>query len=235
MNYNTLIEKIVNNVIDNLNEKFINQYSESQKYKIAVYLINKGYLIHCTNTNFSQFNSSFIQGGSRAKEGYGFYFSDMPYKSIQYGDIFKIIEKDKFNFLPLKDKVDLHWFSTDDIDAQISKFNYMLDNARNNREFDYYMSQIQQLKNEKEDLGIDDNLLLYIKDALSNGNNSYGSLEYYIKNPQINIPKLISVYTKHGYDGGYYEGIYTVWNIDKLNQNVIELNDEDIKEIAQSL
>ena len=72
--------------------------TEGEKYDIAVKLIGNGYLIHCTNAVFNEFDKSYIQGGSRAHEGYGFYFTDMPYKAISYGEIFKIIKKDDFNF-----------------------------------------------------------------------------------------------------------------------------------------
>ena len=49
--------------------------TEDEKYDIAVKLIGNGYLIHCTNAVFNEFDKSYIQGGSRAHEGYGFYFT----------------------------------------------------------------------------------------------------------------------------------------------------------------
>ena len=73
--------------------------TEDEKYDIAVKLIGNGYLIHCTNAVFNEFDKAYIKGGSRAHEGYGFYFTDLPYKAISYGEIFKIIRKDDFNFL----------------------------------------------------------------------------------------------------------------------------------------
>jgi hypothetical protein len=70
----------------------------NDKYNLAVNLIQKGYLIHCTNEQFTHFDAKHIKGGGRAKEGYGFYFSDMPYKPIGYGENFKVIKKSDFNF-----------------------------------------------------------------------------------------------------------------------------------------
>lgn len=225
MNYNQLIEKVVYNVLRQINESL----SEEQKYRISVNLIEKGYLIHCTNADFNEFDSKFIQGGSRAKEGYGFYFSDMPYKSIQYGNNFKIIKKDKFNFLNLEDKVDISMFNPTNINIEIEKLNMALDYVRNNKDYEYIQSEIEKLKQQKSKY--DNDLLFYIEDAIKNGNGTYGSMEYNLRNPQTNIPKLIKVYMENGYDGGYYDGIYTVWNFNKLNQNIINLNDKELKEM----
>ena len=53
-----------------------------EKYKVAVDLIDKGYLVHCTDNEFDRFDSRFIKGGSRAREGYGFYFTDGNYVQL---------------------------------------------------------------------------------------------------------------------------------------------------------
>ena len=86
----------------------------SEKYKLACDLIKQGYLIHCTDNDFDNFDSEYIKGGSRAREGYGFYFSDMPYKPIEYGKYFYIIKKNDFTFI--------------DADFNINKSNYLYDN-----------------------------------------------------------------------------------------------------------
>lgn len=225
MRHNQLIEKITHNIIQKINERL----TEEQMYRVAVKLINQGYLIHCTNADFNEFKSNFIKGGSRAREGYGFYFSDMPYKSIQYGQNIKVVEKDSFNFLDLTDKVDMSLFSSENIDIELNRLESQLYDVRNNREYEDIQTQIEKLQQEKPKY--DDNLIYYVNDALKNGSDNYGSLEYNIRNPHVNIPKLIQVYINNGYDGGYYDGIYTIWNFNKLNQNLINLTKEDIKKL----
>lgn len=192
------------------------------KYNVASELIEKGYLIHCTDAVFSQFDEKFIKGGFRAREGYGFYFSDMPYKSIEYGNEMILIKKDDFNFLNLEDKINMDWFSNDAIKYEIARLEYLLDNCRNSREYDLYTTAIDSMK---EKIGeFDEDLWLYVREAVKEGAENYGQLEYYINNPQVNVPKLIKVYLNNGYDGGYYDGIYTVFNVNKLNEKFIKYN-----------
>ena len=189
------------------------------RYNVACNLIDKGYLIHSTDASFDNFDKGFIKGGSRAREGYGFYFSDMPYKCIDYGDNLIIIKKNDFNFLELSDEIDLGWFSDEDIRYNIAKLEYMLDGCRSNREYDMYSSEIEKLEDELRNY--DSDLLMYVKEAIKQGARNYGQLEYYMNDPQVNVPKLIKVYLNKGYDGGHYDGIYTVFNFDKLNEKFI--------------
>lgn len=189
------------------------------RYNVACDLIEKGYLIHSTDASFDKFDKDFIKGGSRAKEGYGFYFSDMPYKCIDYGDNLIIIKKSDFNFLELGDEIDPRLFSDENIRCDIARLEHMLDSCRSNREYDMYSSEIEKLEDELRNY--DSDLLMYVKDAMNQGARNYGQLEYYMNNPQINIPKLIDVYLRNGYDGGHYDGIYTVFNFDKLNDKFI--------------
>lgn len=205
--------------------------SYSRKYKVAATLIEQGYLIHCTNDDFKEFSPNFIKGGFRAREGYGFYFSDMPYKSIEYGDNIKIIRKTDFNFLEAKDKVDMSMFQPSE--ETIRNLNFarnQLDSARNVRDYDYFSNLVDELENELK--GYDETLMYYVRKALSEtSEQTYGALEYHIMNPKAMTPKLAQVYVKNGYDGYHYDGIYTVFNFDKLNKNVISLTDEDIEKL----
>ena len=124
--------------------------TEDEKYGIAVKLIGNGYLIHCTNAVFNEFDKAYIKGGSRAHEGYGFYFTDMAYKAISYGDIFKIIKKDDFNFLNSEAPIDTSLFYKDNkyIEQQINTLEYYLDNCHNIREYDYYSNEIEKLESQ---------------------------------------------------------------------------------------
>lgn len=197
------------------------------RYKIASNLINDGYLIHCTNANFENFDKQFIQGGMRAKEGYGFYFTDMPYKALEYGNNFKLIKKDDFVWLDTNDNINVSLFYDENIDIEIASLEHQLDNVRNNREWDYINSEIEKYKNKQT--SYDQDLYYYVKQAIKDGAKTYGNLEYLIRNPQYTIPKLNKCYINNGYDGYYTDGIYTVFNFDKLNKNLISHPDEIIQ------
>lgn len=188
----------------------------NEKYNFAVNLIKKGYLIHCTSNDFNEFDKSFIKGGSRAKEGYGFYFSDMPYKSIEYGNNFKIIKKSHFNFLNSNELIE-NIFQNDFEE----KFYYLeneLDNTRNIQQYDKINQEIEIIKNKYNKIG-GQKFFNYINLITKQYNiKTIGELEYNINNPQENIPKLINYYLYLGYDGYETDGIYTVFNIKKLNK-----------------
>ena len=192
------------------------------KYQIAVDLIKKGYIVHCTNEEFDSFNPSYIKGGSRAKEGYGFYFTDMPYKSIDYGSNFKVVKKDDFNFLDSKTLLtNLPFLDTNLIKNEIYKLEQRLDTVRNIKEYDEIENEINRLKN----LQSDDILFDYIDVAIkSYGAKTVGALEYYMPNPDFVIPKLVKLYIKNNIDGYFTDGIYTIFNFDKLNKHIINVN-----------
>ena len=75
-------------------------------YELCNNLIKQGYLVHGTNVEFELFSNEFIKGGCRAREGYGFYFTDTAYKAEEYGSIIKAVKKDVFNFIELRDSVE---------------------------------------------------------------------------------------------------------------------------------
>ena len=195
--------------------------TETEKYNIAVKLIRNGYLIHCTNAVFNKFDKAYIRGGNRAHEGYGFYFTDMPYKAISYGEIFKLIKKDDFNFLNSKTPIDTSLFYNDNkyIEQQIYTLEYYLENCRNNNEYNYYSNEIVKLKRQLSQN--DESLKVNVEMAIKDGAKTYGQLEYLIRNPLVMIPKLIKVLINNGYDGYITDGIYTVFNFDKLNKYLI--------------
>ena len=215
--------------------------SYSEKYKLAGELINKGYLLHCTPNEFKEFNPDFIVGGCRAKEGYGFYFSDMSYKSIEYGNNWKIIKKSDFNFLNSKELI-VNIFGNIYDDFQMTKYSLEseLDNVRNNRDYDRITQEIEKLKNDYSKIGGDDFFNHVFTTTRKNNIKTIGQLEYC---SHINfIPKLINYYLFLGYDGYETDGIYTVFNIKKLNEkyksvvlrnNEIELLESKINKIIK--
>lgn len=198
----------------------------SQTYKVAAQLINNGYLIHCTNSNFNKFDSSFIKGSERAKEGYGFYFSDMPYKPIEYGDKWKIIKKDDFNFIDSSSKLNPDMFNNS-YQERITMLDDKLNYVRSNREYDAIQQEIEKIESEYNKIG-GSNLFKMINYTINRYRPStIGGLEYYMENPEKYIPLLTKFYVSLGYDGYETDGIYTVFNFDKLNHYVEDFNPEE--------
>ena len=118
------------------------------------YLIQKGYIVHCTDAFFKYFSPLHIKGGSRAKEGYGIYFSDMPYKPIEYGDIFKVVKKSDFNFINSQDPITKYsYIFNNDILTDIYRLERRLDTIRNVREYDELNAEISRLRNEYKKIG----------------------------------------------------------------------------------
>ena len=73
----------------------------------------------------------------------------------------------------------------------------------------------------------------YIEIAIREGAKTYGHLEYLIRYPDIMIPKLIKAYINNGYDGYVTDGIYTVFNFDKLNKYLIKDSSKIIYSLQQ--
>ena len=197
----------------------------NQKYKLAANLIQKGYIVHCTDADFKYFSPSHIKGGSRAKEGYGVYFSDMPYKPIEYGDIFKVVKKSDFNFINSQDPITKYsYIFNNDILTDIYRLEQKLDTIRNVREYDELNAEISRLRNEYKQLGGDE-LFRCIDMAINQYKaKTIGGLEYNLPNPDVMIPKLTQLYIKYGYDGYETDGIYTIFNFNKLNHLVETVN-----------
>ncbi len=194
-----------------------------QKYNIAVNLIKNGYLIHCTDAIFNEFDLSFIKGGSRAKEGYGFYFSDMPYKSIDYGENFKVIKKNDFIFLDSNTPINIKMFKNE-FEIKLNQLEDELYNVRNNREYDRLTQEISKIKNNYQIIGgreLFDNIESAIREY---GAKTIGMLEYYMPNPDKMIPKLTQLYVYWGYDGYVTDNIYTVFNFKKLNDMIEDID-----------
>lgn len=202
----------------------------NKKYTLAAHLIQRGYLVHCTNATFDHFDPSCIKGGNRAKEGYGVYFSDMPYKPIEYGDIFKVVKKSDFNFINSQDPITKYsYIFNNDILTDIYRLERRLDTIRNVREYDELNAEISRLRDEYKKIGGDE-LFRCIDMAINQYKaKTIGGLEYNLPNPDTMIPKLIQLYIQHGFDGYETDGIYTIFNFDKLNKLVIDVNTETNK------
>lgn len=201
----------------------------AEKYKLSANLIERGYLVHCTNAVFDTFDSSSIKGGCRAREGYGFYFSDMPYKPIEYGSNFKVVKKDDFVFLDTNTPLtQLDFLDIEEIRVKIMRLENKMYSVRNNTEYDEIQNEIDSLR-EKYDYLYDEGLYKAINDAIVRYDvKTVGELEYYINNPNLMVPKLIRLYVTHGYDGYYTDGIYTIFNFEKLNKYLINIDTSNL-------
>ena len=216
-----------------ITESQFNRLIESSNvYNTCRDLISKGYLVHGTNADFNTFSPEYIKGGSRAREGYGAYFTDTAYKAEEYGTKIKAVKKDIFNFIELRASVEygselyFQLFGNDEKQKKRqeiqTKIDFLIDNDRYREALDLY--------DELDKLGssIDDDYgVLYgslRQDCLEAiekfGAKNLGSLQYNIMNPQRNLPLLASALVKIGYDGGHDDNVYTIWNFDKLNQNI---------------
>lgn len=198
-------------------------------------LISKGYLVHGTTTEWDEFSTEFIKGGSRGKEGYGAYFTDAAYKAEEYGTTIVAVKKDIFNFIELREP----------IQYGSNLYNQLFgneENAKKKQELEYQVEFLMNdgryrealnLYDEIDKLGDDTHGILYgslRRDSLEAINTynaqNLGGLQYLIMNPQKNLPQLTNALKLLGYDGGHDGNVYTIWNFDKLNQNLIKIKTE---------
>lgn len=128
-----------------LNEITLN--NDGNNFSIISNYIKKGYLVHGSTTKFDKFETSNIKGGTRSEYGYGMYFSDEAYKALEYGTEIYLVKKDLFNFLDLDSEVFNPFYEVNNTKKEIAIANEKLYNVRNNREYDYYQSIIDELEN----------------------------------------------------------------------------------------
>lgn len=210
---------------------------ESNMFDICRNLISKGYLVHGTNADFEQFSPDNIRGGSRAREGYGAYFTDTAYKAEEYGQKVYAIPRQAFNFIELTESVEYgsvlykQLFGDDEnkkkreeLDAQID---FLISNERVREALDLMDERDKLGSTLDDDYGVlygrlRENCLLAIDYY---GAKNLGSLQYNLLNPDTNLPLLAIALTQLGYDGGHYDNVYTVWNFNKLNTELVQGND----------
>ena len=213
--------------LDNAVER--NKGDYATRFKLAADLTSRGWLIHGTNSDFEAFDINKIRGGFRAHEGYGFYFTDMPYKGIDYGSNLKLVRKADFNFLNSKTVIRennrlyyLFFHALDYLQYELNKANDRLMNVRNNREYDETNAEIENIKSEMAEM--DEDVLTVAKSVINQIGSgcTVGQLEYNI--PVNYIPRLVAQYVKLGYDGYETDGIYTIFNFEKLNEKFTTLD-----------
>ena len=121
--------------------------------------------------------------------------------------------------------IDKEWLLDGDIKQEIVRLEAELDNCRNIKEYDSINNEIEKLQNSLSD----DRFIRFLDNVILRYDvKTYGGLEYNIPNPHENVPKLVQLYIDKGYDGYYTDGIYTIFNFDKLNQNLISYKGESV-------
>lgn len=203
----------------------LTQKRYDEQYSIVASIISKGYLAHGGEKMFNTFDPAFIQGGSRAEYGYGFYFCDQAYKPINYGGYLYFTKKDVYDFCNLNTPTDynpLEW---------IYKISTHLENAcahaKNIEEYENATKQLENMKlNSQEQTYLD----FFEKGVREERDlkNAYKYALNYIPG-DYNPKYLSSLFMKVGYDGIIAENQYVIFNFDKLNQNILklDLNDYD--------
>ena len=194
------------------------------RYRIIGAMIKDGYLFHGTDSEFDEFESDRIHGEERGVYGYGAYFTNAAYKCEEYGNHFTILDSNGFNFLDIEEKVRPEYNIFKEKLGEFSKIEAGLDNARSNREYDYYNNLYDEYRST-----VDTELLeRFVSILEKNGATDYNTLnklvDYSFTNSENKeIQKRISeLYLSMGYDGFVCENQFVIFNFDKLNDNIVK-------------
>lgn len=203
------------------------------RYKMNALLRKDGYVIHGTNNDFDEFDTTKIK---RGVYGYGIYFANMAYKSDEYmAGHFKIADINDMNLLKIDVNVDRkHFPMTDNFDnkekleIELAKLTNLRDNSRNIRDYDFYESEIKKVKDLLTTKGDNDfkeyylTLVYHYLDA--KGSSTIDNLNKYVisHSNNRNITKEISnLWLNEGYDGFYTDSEIVIFNFEKLSKNII--------------
>ena len=165
-------KEMVNEAVEDMNGnglyyKF--QTDNAFRYKAVNILAQNGYLVHGTDTEFDNFDSSKIKGGTRGNYGYGAYFTNAAYKCEEYGRNFIFLYAKDFNFLDLTQKVvnnDIYGNINKQIDyirQNIAYFEEMLYNVRTNREYSYAEKELKTYKKQLNEILPDSKIEAFIE------------------------------------------------------------------------
>ena len=193
--------------------------NQSLRYKLIYSMINDGYLFHGNDGEWESFDKSKIKGGSRGIYGYGAYFTNAAYKCEEYGNDFMVLDANNFIFLDIDEKVHKGMNIFKEKENDYHYLNNGLDNARNNNEYDYYATKIDEY-NENVDKELLQKFIRLI-------DNSDDDITYRILNSNVggyeDISERISMlYLALGYDGFVCGNQFVVFNFDKLNEYLVK-------------
>lgn len=228
--------------IDNVYKEM--QTNQSFRFKILNSLFERGYVFHGTNEQFDYFDSSKIKGGSRGREGYGFYFTKDAYKVEEYGNQFIILSTNGMNIVNTKDSFNRLGISTPDtIQTKIVQLESQLYDVTTNREYDMINNELNNLKtylNDTifKDVNYNDYKILktYNFQPLSENNTLYNALTFaYTKLTGDGMKSMSQIFLNMGIDGYIIDNVYVIINFDKLNKNIVKNKDKLIYDVYKSL
>ena len=219
------IEIIKDLVLEDINIK-LNVKSflsdELKKHELLSKVIENGFVLHGTNQEFMDFESAYIKGSNRMVYGWGFYFTDTPYKIREYGDNLKILDIKPFNLLDLS--CDCKWLKRilseiDDIDVRIHQYKEYLQDVVNLREYEAIQTEIEKLERTK-DVYEKHQDIIHLIHKLYNECNDVLFLNQSLRK-YINEKMISQFYLTLGFDGFKYENQYIIFNMNKLNKNLV--------------
>lgn len=210
----------------NLVTETVGELSYGDMYKKVANTIKEGYLVHGTDKEFLEFDPSMIRGGMRAEYGYGIYFTDTPYKALEYGYNIIGTKKDLYNFLDLSEKPSDECLGTIiQVDEKMARLEQMLDCVRNVSEYERINAEIERLKDSSRMDGKMERSYHTMRNAIGMGlRNMEQVLKTTINNlPSDHMPSISELFLRCGYDGVKCENQYVIFNVQKLNANLVRL------------
>ena len=224
------MKKII--ITENQFNKLLNEISlknDGNNFNIVNKYLRNGYLVHGSTNVFDKFETDKIQGGTRSEYGYGMYFSDEAYKALEYGTEIYLVKKDLFNFLDLDSMAFNPFEEVEKAKIEIEKAKEMQYNVRNNREYDYYQSIIDELETKYSFNPYEEKIIYYFTKYCQD--NKLKNLEQIFKTVKCNLPSnyekyISSALLKVGYDGVKCCNQYVIFNFDLLNNNLINYDIE---------
>ena len=204
-----------------INEMHLNGFD----WKTLSQYIKMGYLVHGSNEDFEKFDTSRINGGVRAEYGYGMYFTNEPYKALEYGQEIYLTKMNLYKFFDLESN-DISAF--DEIEKNInelSKAKYELYNAVNVRDYEYYDDLVKKLTFKTRIGDYEDVVYNEFSKRLKKG--GYKNLEDVFKSVRMNLPThfdkyISSFFRKIGYDGIKCGNQFVIFNFELLNNNLLK-------------
>lgn len=124
-------------VYENLTKEVKADGGYDRQYKVVSDIISNGYIVHGSGDEFDAFDTSMIKGGNRAEYGYGMYFSDSPYKPLEYGDNIMYTDPKLYEFMDLDEPCGVYkWisYSNEKLARSIYGCEDSLNNVRSNSE-----------------------------------------------------------------------------------------------------
>lgn len=215
---------------DNIYQEFCQ--NQALRYRLIGAIVDDGYVVHGTPENFDEFDMSKIQGGSRGQYGYGVYFTDAAYKCEEYGRNFKFLKIDDFKLLNLRERIDKDNNPFADCEDVWSDAHRYLDNARNMREYDLALQEIEKLE------GIIESPVFQKASMLAKYNkyiSCYGELNNCIGGYEDVSKKVAEMWRALGYDGYLCDNQYVIFNGDKLAQNLVRDNSDFLYDYYEAL